>query len=231
MAAVLLRNLDFNRIHPSENSNHHTGEPEKMQKNLKLFLAAAGLAVLYGCAGSGGQTASDSACVVPKAEADMSIDDLKTLYDCKRPELVAGYQKKGHPIASVYTEWQAASRAPQAPGMHSQQYLMTYVNPTGYSEYVRFATADADMPTGTVIAKEAFRIKGKKVVHGPLLFMEKVGMDAAPDTGGWKYSGIKPNGGNLKVDEKGFCHACHQAWPGQDFLGYPLPAVRASAQG
>ncbi len=168
-----------------------------------------------------------ASCKAPKPADQMTIDDLKTLYECIRPDLVAGYQKKGHAIAMAYTEWQSASTAPQAPGMHSGQYLTTIVNPVGYDQYVKHSTDGTEMPVGTVIAKEAFKIKKKgKVAKGPLLFMEKVGKDVAPDTGGWKYSGIKPNGKKLKVDAKGFCHACHQAWPGQDFLGLPVPAVR-----
>ena len=167
-------------------------------------------------------------CTVDKPAAELSIEDLQGLYECLRPKLVSGYQKKGNEIAAAYTDWKAASTAPQAPGMHSGQYLMTYVNPTGFDQYVKFSTDGTEMPVGTVIAKEAFTIKSSgKTKKGPLLFMEKVGKDAAPDTGGWKYTGIKPNGKKLKVDAKGFCHACHQAWPGQDYLGYPVPAVRA----
>ncbi|MFT7661562.1 MAG: hypothetical protein ACI89S_002687, partial [Gammaproteobacteria bacterium] len=163
--------------------------------------------------------------------AEMSIEDLSALYECLRPSLIKGYQKKGNELALAYTGWKGASTAPQAPGMHSGQYLMTYVNDIGYDDYVKFTTDGANMPVGTIIAKEAFSIKSSgKTSKGPLLFMEKVGLDAAPDTGGWKYSGLKAkNGKGLKVDAKGFCHGCHQAWPGQDFLGYPVEAVRASA--
>ena len=171
-----------------------------------------------------------ASCKAPKAAAEMTIEDLGVLYECLRPKLVAGYKKKSNKIAMAYTDWQAASTAPQAPGMHSGQYLMTYVNPVGYDQYVKFNTDSTEMPVGTVIAKEAFTIKKSgKTKKGPLLFMEKVGKDVAPDTAGWKYSGIKPNGKRLKVDAKGFCHACHQAWPGQDYMGYPVPAVRAAS--
>jgi len=169
-------------------------------------------------------------CKPEKPAAELTVEDLQSLYKCLRPELVKGYQKKGNAIAAVYTEWQAASTAPQAPGMHSGQYLMTYVNPVGYEQYIKFSTDGAEMPIGTVIAKEAFSITAKgKVKNGPLLFMEKVETAEAPDTAGWKYSGIKPKGKKLKVDAKGFCHACHQAWPGQDYLGYPVPGVRATS--
>ena len=127
----------------------------------------------------------------------------------------------------AYTDWKAASIAPQAPGMHSGQYLMTYVNPVGYDQYIKYANDGTAMPEGTIIAKEAFTITKKgKIKKGPLLFMEKVGMGERPDTAGWKYSGLKANGKKLKVKEAGFCHACHKAWPGQDYLGFPVEAVR-----
>lgn len=175
------------------------------KSRVKLSLMAAGIFVLYGCAGSGQQSVSDTACVVNKAKVDLTVDGLKTLYDCTRPTLVAGYQSKDHEMAAIHTARQAASLAPQAPGMHSQQYLMTYVNPVGFAEYIRFATIDPGMPVGSVIAKETFTIKGNKVKHGPLLFMEAVGQDVAQQTGGWRYSGIKPNGSTQQPLEMVFC--------------------------
>lgn len=171
-------------------------------------------------------------CKAAKKPSEMSHAEMRALYDdCIRKSLTAGYQKRGkNPIAMAYTNWRAASTAPAAPGVHSGQHLMTYVNPLGYASYVAFKSQGASMPVGTQIAKENFSFKGNgKLKKGALLMMEKVGLDAAPDTGGWVYSGVKPNGKKLKVDQKGFCHACHQAWPGQDFLGYPIPAVRASS--
>ncbi len=192
-----------------------------MKNTVKLLTAALLLST---------SSAYAADCKAPKAAADMSVEDLSTLYECLRPSLLEGYQKKENELAMAYTDWKAASSAPQAPGMHSGQYLMTYVNDEGYDAYTQYATSDVAMPVGTQIAKEAFTIKANgSVKKGPLLFMEKVGMDAAPDTGGWKYSGLKPKGKKLKVDEKGFCHACHQAWPGQDYLGYPVQKVRISA--
>lgn len=169
-----------------------------------------------------------AACKTEGDPASLSFEERRAIYDCIRPELVKGYQKKGkNPIAMAYTDWKPVSRGPAAPGVHSEQHLMTYVNDTGFESYVEFRTQGADMPVGTQIAKEAFSFKKNgKVKRGPLLMMEKVGVDNAPDTGGWEYSGVKPNGKKLKVDGKGFCHACHQAYAGQDFLGYPVPAVR-----
>ncbi len=166
-------------------------------------------------------------CKVDKPAADLTLEELDTLYECVRPDLIKGYQKKKKEKALAYTDWKAASTTPQAPGTHSGQYLMTYVNPVGFDQYIQYNTDSTEMPNGTIIAKEAFTITKKgKIKKGPLLFMERVGLEAAPKTGGWKYSGLKPNGKKLKVKAAGFCHACHQAWPHQNFMGYPVEAVR-----
>jgi len=199
-----------------------------MYTPLKLAALAAAVSSLAACAYSGGTEYADE-CTVSRPAAELTIEDLQDVYKCLQPGLVAGYQKGDNAIAQAYTAWQAASIAPQAPGMHSGQYLMTYVNPVGYDQYVQFNTDGTPVPVGTQIAKEAFTITADgRVQKGPLLFMEKVGDEQRPDTAGWKYSGIKNNGKNLKVDEKGFCHACHQAWPNQDYMGYPVPAVRVT---
>lgn len=169
-------------------------------------------------------------CKATKDPKAMTHQEMRALYGCLRPELMSGYQKNTkNPIAAAYSDWQAVSTVPAAPGFHSGQHLMTYVNAVGRRQYVAFATSGAIMPVGTLIAKENFSFKKNgNIKKGPLLMMEKVGLSQAADTGGWIYSGVKPNGKKLKVDQKGFCHACHQAWPGQDFLGYPIPAARVS---
>ena len=165
-------------------------------------------------------------CVAPKAGPDLSNEEMETLWSCLGEKLAAGYGKKGHEVGTAYTGWKAASLRPAAPGVHSGQYLMTYVNETGYADYVAFD--GRAMPAGTVIAKPSFSIKDNgKIKNGPLLMMTKVG-DSAADTGGWEYTGVKPNGKTLKVDAKGFCHACHVAWAHQDSLGYPVPDARVS---
>ncbi len=174
-------------------------------------------------------TAYAESCKAPKAGPELSPDEMTELYNCIQPGLLKGYSKKGHEVGSVYGGWKAASLRPVAPGVHSGQYLMTYVNDAGYDQYVKYTSDGTQMPVGTVIAKENFTIKSSgKVSNGPLLIMTKVG-DEAADTGGWVYSGVKPNGKKLKVDGKGFCHACHQAYPTQDFLGYPVQDARVTS--
>ena len=188
-------------------------------KNLSILASI----LLFGFSLSGSAIAAS--CKAPKAAAELSSDEVIALYECLRPAFLAGFGKKDHEVGAAYGDWKAASIRPAAPGVHSGQHLMTYVNAVGYDQYVAFGTG-ITMPVGTVIAKENFMIKDSgKVKTGPLLIMTKVG-DEAADTGGWAYSGVKTNGKKLKVDGKGFCHACHQAYPTQDFLGYPIPDVR-----
>ena len=175
--------------------------------------------------GSVWQAAAET-CKAPKAGSELSSEEKTTLHNCLHPQLVSAYGKKKHPVGSVYGDWKPASLRPESPGVHSGQFLMTYVNEIGYEQYIKYSTDSSQMPIGTIIAKENFTVKENgKVKNGPLLIMTKVG-DEAPDTGGWVYSGVKPNGKVLKVDGKGFCHACHQAYPTQDFLGYPIPVAR-----
>ena len=83
------------------------------------------------------------------------------------------------------------------------------------------------MPVGSVLAKESFGINKKKNVlrRGPLFIMTKVGADAAPDTLGWVYAGLQPNGKPMKFKQS-FCHDCHVAWESQDAMAYPLEEVR-----
>ena len=168
-------------------------------------------------------------CKAPKPGPELSAEEMTELYNCLQPKFQEAYAKKGSEVGTAYSSWKAGSTHPAAPGVHSGQYLMTYVNDVGYDQYVQYKSDGSEMPVGTVIAKENFTIKDSgKIKYGPLLIMTKVG-DSAPDTGGWEYSGVKPSGKVLKVDGPGFCHACHQAYPTQDFQGYPVPEARVTA--
>ncbi len=168
-----------------------------------------------------------AACPLPEGKkvADLSQEELNAHYECSRDELVKSYQSKDNEIAAQYTGWKAVATGPAKPGVHSNRYLMTYVNEIGYADYVEYKTG-FDFPIGTVAAKESYKIKNNgKLKKGPLLIMEKVGKEQAPKTGGWIYKGVKANGATMKVSQK-FCHNCHQAYAFQDFLGYPVAGVR-----
>lgn len=165
-------------------------------------------------------------CTLDKKPADLNVDEVSSYYECIRGDLVAAYQKGDNPVAKAYTEWKAGATGPAKPGFHSNRYLMTYINDIGLDTYTAYATSDVDMPVGSLVAKESFKIKkGGKLKAGPLFIMEKVGKDKAPKAGGWVYSAVKANGKPMKVKQS-FCHSCHQAYAAQDALGYPAVDVR-----
>lgn len=151
---------------------------------------------------------------------------MNTYYACVRDDLVAAYQRAGNDYAYAYADWQAAATGAAKPGFHSNRYLMTYVNDVGIEQYPRYSSTDVIMPVGTKIAKESFKIRGKgRLVIGPLFFMEKLDADAAPESGGWRYSAVRASGKPMKVSQK-FCYDCHKTWSDQDALGYPALEVR-----
>ncbi len=190
------------------------------------ILSTLAASIIFGISAMAPSYAED--CLAPKAAAELSAEEMQILYDCLHPKFVAAFGKKDHEVGAAYGDWKAVSKQPAAPGVHSGQHLMTYVNDVGYDQYIKYNTDGTEMPIGTVIAKENFKIKDSgKIEWGALLVMTKVG-DEAAETGGWIYSGVKTKGKKLKVDAKGFCHGCHIAYPGQDFLGYPIPEMRVN---
>lgn len=165
-------------------------------------------------------------CTITGSHKEQSIEQVNEYYKCARPQLVEKYQSGDNEYAKKYTDWKAVQTGPAAPGFHSGRYLMTYVNDIGYDQYVAYASENVDFPIGTYVAKESFKIKkGGKLRAGPLFFMEKVGLEAAPKTDGWKYGGVKTSGSTWAVSQS-FCHGCHKNYSAQDAMGYPAPDVR-----
>jgi hypothetical protein len=170
-------------------------------------------------------TTAFAQCESNKKLEDMSQTEVASYYNCIRPQLIAGYQSQGDDLAMAYSSWQATAKQPAKPGFHSNRLLMTYVNDVGIDTYLTYAIG-LDMPLGSLIAKESYEIKGSgKLKEGPLFFMEKVGVDKAPETAGWYYSALKDNGKPMSVKQS-FCHSCHMAYAAQDYLGFPQPEVR-----
>ena len=163
-------------------------------------------------------------------DAQLSDAQLMKLYQDERNSLIAGYKKGSNKIANDYENWQAASTIPASPGVHSNRYMMTYVNDIGYETYTQYSSQNPDMPIGTKIAKESFTVKGKgKFSPSPLFTMEKIGADNAPETDGWFYARVNRNGRKMITSQK-FCHACHDAFKSQDALGYPISKARLGYQ-
>ena len=188
---------------------------------MKRTLIAAALLALAGPA--------YAACETETKKADLTSEQVNALYDCIRDELRAGYAKSKDARAADYTGWKAAATGPAAPGPHGGRFLMTFVNETGFAEYVKYSDERGAMPVGSVLAKESFNVSKKgKVKKGPLFFMTKVAAGEADDFGNWVYAAYSPKGKTMKIKQK-FCHDCHGAYDTQDAMGYPDEDVRLTS--
>lgn len=173
-------------------------------------------AAMFGFSG-----AAYAECTTDVTKDDLTDAQVVELYECIKGELREGYSSQGDERATAYQSWGAAATVPGGVGNHGSRFLTTFVNDTGYLEYVRFKDEGVKMPVGTVIAKESFNVNKKgKVKRGPLFFMEKVAAGEADEFGNWVYSALQPKGKVMKIKQS-FCHNCHTNFEDQDSLGYP----------
>lgn len=178
-------------------------------------------ATMFGFSG-----AAYAECTTDVAKDDLTDTQVVELYECIKGALREGYTSLGDERATAYQSWGAAATVPGGVGNHGSRFLTTFVNDTGYLEYVRFKDEGAKMPVGTVIAKESFNVNKKgKVKRGPLFFMEKVAAGEADEFGNWVYSALQPKGKVMKIKQS-FCHNCHTNFEDQDSLGYPEEEYR-----
>ena len=170
-------------------------------------------------------------CPVAEGTDAWSLDDAAVgeLYACVEAALAEGYASQGDEVAIAYRSWTVTSTRPAVAGPHGERVLQTFANDIAAEQYLKFAEEGFEMPVGSVLAKESFKINAKKNVlqRGPLFIMTKVGTDEAPETMGWLYAGLQPNGKPMKFKQS-FCHDCHVGWEAQDALAYPLEEVRVS---
>ena len=193
-----------------------------MKKIFTKSLLAAGVMVL--------SSAAYAECTTQTAVDDLEAAEVQTLYDCIKEKMRTGYAAADNAWAKEYTSWGATATLPAAPGTHGGRHLFTFANDVAFDEYVKFADERGPMPTGSVLAKESFKVTKKgKVKAGPLFFMEKVAAGNADEFGNWVYSAYNPKGKPMKIKQK-FCHDCHGKYSAQDALGYPVPDVRIAAQ-
>jgi len=190
------------------------------------------LSIVAGIALSAG-AASAQECKTDIDRYDLDDAQVNALYDCIKDQMVEAYAKNAHEAATGYRDWNATATRPAVAGPHGERFLQTFVNDIGAEEYLKFAYEGVSMPVGSVLVKESFSLytKGDKTGQprvGPLFIMTKVETADAPDTDGWVYAGVQPNGKDLKFKQS-FCHDCHSAFDTQDSLGYPLEDVRISS--
>lgn len=172
------------------------------------------------------------ACDPGKPGVDLTGEEAQAVYDCIAEELHAGYAtgpKRWIPAEYVetYRDWVPASAFPAAPGFHDGRFLTTWVNEVGAEAYMQYAE-DPEIPAGTLIAKESFRVTDDGLVEmGPLFLMEKVAAGVSPETDDWYYMMVAPNGTPQGVNVMTACSECHQGTFGwQGGLGYPVEEAR-----
>ncbi len=198
---------------------------------LTALISASAFAALMSALPAQAEVTIDANCNVNKSVDDISYREAHDVYLCLEKKMFEGYntgpKKWVNPNhVGQFRTWQAASTLPANPGVHSERFLFTYVNPVGAAAYTQFAEG-VKMPVGTVIAKESFSINSKgKSKPGPVFFMEKVAAGTSPKTGDWFYTMVAPTGKPQAVNVFKACHECHSGFEDSDFLGYPDEEVR-----
>ena len=189
----------------------------------KLAIAAAFMSF------AGAASAEDCAAITVEDAFDLDDAAIAGLYECLGAKMAEGYAAEGDEIGSTYRSWTASQTAGAVQGAHGKRVLFTYANDIAAEQYLKFEEEGFEMPVGSILAKESISIstKKKKARPGPLFIMTKVGTDEAPDTKGWLYAGLQPNGKVMKVKQS-FCHDCHVGWEEQDALAYPVEEYRVS---
>lgn len=159
------------------------------------------------------------------AAPELSAAEAADAYSCIKGALRAGYLKSGDQWAGAYQSWQLYNTQPYVSDTHGGRFVNNYANARG-ANYERYEDA-GPAPTGTVLAKDSFSVKGNgKVGPGPFFLMEKMaaGFNAASQD--WRYTLIMPNGkvvgttngaGSSKMQ---FCAECHLAVEDQDSRFY-----------
>lgn len=121
--------------------------------------------------------------------------DITRIYDCMKGKLPAAYSRKGNKIGGNYRNWTVTATRPGVAGPHGERLLLTFTNPIGAAEYLKFADEGVLMPAGSILAKESTKIHQKKreAVIGPLFLMTKVNAGELPETNDWRYDAIAPS--------------------------------------
>ncbi|MEO1313627.1 MAG: cytochrome P460 family protein, partial [Pseudomonadota bacterium] len=181
---------------------------------MKYTSLATALALSFGVM-SGSAQAED--CIAPSADP-FDLDDaaVVALYDCMEGKMIEGYTKGEDPVAPVYRDWTVTATRAAVAGPHGERLLLTFANDIAAEQYLKFEEEGVVMPVGSVLAKESVKVgKEGKARVGPLFIMTKVAAGEADETDGWLYSGVQPNGKELKF-KQAFCHDCHAAFSDQD---------------
>ncbi len=191
--------------------------------NLGAAAAAVGLAAL-----ALGQPAAAQDCPVEAEDAYAMTDEQVTaLYACIEAAMAEAYAQGDNPVADAYRGWTVTGVRPGPDPTHGDRLLLTFANEIAAETYLAFAEEGVEMPVGGILAKESIAVANGQGRIGPLFIMEKLGLEAAPDTGGWSYTAVQPDGQMMNVPQS-FCHDCHVNFEGQDSLAYPAAELRVA---
>ncbi|WP_417773560.1 cytochrome P460 family protein [Stappia sp.] len=133
-------------------------------------------------------------------------------------------------LVNDYRSWKAATDLPaRADDTHGGRFHITFVNPAAEKTYMAFRETGVKMPEGSALVMETYDVnEAGEIDFGPLFLMRKVAEGSSPETGGWHYMEVAPDGVPMTPDAVATCSACHQERFGaRDAVAYPAPEARA----
>lgn len=155
-------------------------------------------------------------CAAGGGGVKLTAAEARTVYDCLKGGLQAGYSKSGNRYAAAFGSWKAYNNRPFTSGSHGGRLVNSYANAKAAS-YGRFEKAGR-MRQGGVLTKDSFSVNAKgQAGPGPLFLMEKMRAGFNNASGDWRYTLVMPNGqvvgvtngrGSARVK---FCYQCHMS--------------------
>ena len=147
--------------------------------------------------------------------ANLSPAEALAIYDNIADVMARGYAASRELAAGEFRKWRQYNSAPYRSATHGNRYVNNYANAKA-SRYGGLKPGE-QMPPGALVAKDSFTVVADGDVYGgPLFIMEKLGKGVSPETGGWRYVMIMPDGsyfGDSTADSAErvkFCNGCHQ---------------------
>lgn len=170
-------------------------------------------------------TGADPAAVVRehfRLDRPAALDDAnaEAIYRQLRDRMRDQFARSGLAAAADYQGWRRHNRAPYRSATHGERFVNNYGN-SAASDY----GSGARMPTGAVLAKDAFTVTRDGQIHpATLALMEKMPPGFDPVGHDWRYALILPEGdivgqtGDVGDEQVRFCRDCHRAAAETDFL-------------
>jgi hypothetical protein len=164
--------------------------------------------------------------------ARLKPSESLSVYQSIANELSRGYAASKDKTAMTYRKWRLFNTAPYRSATHGNRFVNNYANEKTYGK------PGAIMPPGTVIAKDSFTVTSDSAIFGGAQFiMEKLAPGTSPATGDWRYAMIMPDGSvfgdstGANPNQVNFCHSCHKAKAGDDYLYFLPKAYRVKFLG